>query len=367
MLTNLLKRTPLYQAHVDLKGKLVDFNGWELPVQYVGIIEEHQTVRTKAGLFDVSHMGEIEIKGAKATEFVNKLITNDVSKLVPNQILYSPMCLPTGGIIDDLLVYCKAENHFILVVNASNTDKDYQWILENLIEDVEVKNISSDMAQLAIQGPLAQQILQKITDVNLDHLKPFWFTEGKVVDKPVLISRTGYTGEDGFELYIQPQDARLIWDSILSAGEQEGIMPIGLGARDTLRFEAKLPLYGNELSENITPFEAGLGFFVKLTKDDFNGKEILAKQKAEGIGRKIVGFEMMERGIPRSHYDVTKGEEIIGFVTSGSFSPTLGKNIGLALVKVSEGEIGNEIEINIRNKGVKAQIIKTPFYKREAK
>jgi aminomethyltransferase len=362
-----LKRTPLYEAHVAAKGKLIDFGGWELPVQYGGIIEEHHHVRTKAGLFDVSHMGEIDAKGPSALKLVNKLITNDAGKLAINQVLYTPMCLPSGGIVDDLLVYRKEENHFLLVVNASNTDKDYQWMLDNMMDGVEVKNISPETAQLALQGPLAEQILQKLTDLNLAEIKYYWFAEGKVAGQPALVSRTGYTGEDGFEIYLAPEYAKLAWDAILAAGQPEGVMPIGLGARDTLRFEARLPLYGNELAENITPLEAGLGIFVKLDKEDFNGKDALAKQKAAGAPRKTIGFEMIGRGIPRSHYPVLTDGKEIGFVTSGSFSPTLNKNIGLALIKAEAGAIGNEIEIVIRNKGVTAKIIKTPFYQREAK
>ncbi|MDW7674110.1 MAG: glycine cleavage system aminomethyltransferase GcvT [Bacillota bacterium] len=361
-----LKRTPLYEAHVQHKGKIIDFGGWELPVQYVGIIEEHNNVRTKAGLFDVSHMGEIDVKGPNALKLVNKLITNDASKLADNQVLYTPMCLPSGGIVDDLLVYRKALDHYLLVVNASNAEKDFQWILENKMDDVAVENISEETAQLALQGPLAEQVLQKITDITLSEINYYWFTEGKVAGHQALVSRTGYTGEDGFELYLAPAAARAVWDAILEAGKKEGVMPIGLGARDTLRFEARLPLYGNELGENITPLEAGLGIFVKLDKGDFNGKEVLVAQKQNGIPRRTVGFEMVERGIPRSHYLIEKDGVEIGFVTSGSFSPTLGKNIGLALIKADEARIDNEIDIIVRNKGVKAKIIKTPFYKREA-
>jgi aminomethyltransferase len=362
-----LKRTPLYEVHLAHQGKLIDFGGWELPVQYAGIIEEHHHVRTTAGLFDVSHMGEIEVKGPNALKLVNKLITNDAAKLSLNQVLYSPMCLPSGGIVDDLLVYRMEENRFLLVVNASNTDKDYRWILDKMIAGAEVQNISQETAQLALQGPLAEQILQKLTELNLSEIKYFWFLEGMIAGQPALVSRTGYTGEDGFEIYLAPADARRVWEAILEAGQPEGVMPIGLGARDTLRFEARLPLYGNELAENITPLEAGLGIFVKLDKDDFIGKAALAKQKAEGVPRKTVGFEMIDRGIPRSRYPVTKDGVEVGFVTSGSFSPTLNKNIGLALVKTEVGAIGNEIEIIIRNRGVRAKIIKTPFYQREVK
>lgn len=362
-----MKKTPLHEAHLEANAKMVNFGDWHMPVQYVGILEEHRNVRTKAGLFDVSHMGEIDIKGNRALELVQKLITNDASKLAVKQALYTPMCLPNGGIVDDLLVYRKGENHFLLVVNAANTDKDYQWIEEHAIDGVAIANISSEVAQLALQGPLAEQILQKISNKDLSQIKFFWFDYVRVDGEDCLVSRTGYTGEDGFEIYLAPDKARKVWDAILEAGKEEGVMPIGLGARDTLRFEARLPLYGNELSEEISPLEAGLEMFVKLDKDDFIGKEALEKQKAAGVKRKLVGLEMLDRGIPRTHYKVLKDGEEIGFVTSGSFSPTLEKNIGLALIKAEHARIGNKIEIQVRGRNLKAKIVKTPFYKREVK
>ncbi|MBO8168407.1 MAG: glycine cleavage system aminomethyltransferase GcvT [Thermoanaerobacteraceae bacterium] len=362
-----MKKTPLHKAHLEANAKMVNFGGWHMPVQYVGILEEHRNVRTKAGLFDVSHMGEIDIKGNRALELVQKLITNDASKLAVKQALYTPMCLPNGGIVDDLLVYRKGENHFLLVVNAANTDKDYQWIEEHAIDGVAIANISSEVAQLALQGPLAEQILQKISNKDLSQIKFFWFDYVKVDGEDCLVSRTGYTGEDGFEIYLAPDKARKVWYAILEAGKEEGVMPIGLGARDTLRFEARLPLYGNELSEEISPLEAGLEMFVKLDKDNFIGKEALEKQKAAGVKRKLVGLEMLDRGIPRTHYKVLKDGEEIGFVTSGSFSPTLEKNIGLALIKAEHARIGNKIEIQVRGRNLKAKIVKTPFYKREVK
>lgn len=360
------KRTPLYEAHLKAGAKLIDFGGWEMPVQYKGILDEHRTVRTRAGLFDVSHMGEIEIRGPGSWELVNYLITNDASKLVNGQILYSPMCNEAGGIVDDLLVYRHSGDNFLLVVNASNTDKDFAWAADQAKKfDVSLQNISGSTAQLAFQGPKAEKILQTITDIDLSQIKYYWFTYGKVADVECLISRTGYTGEDGFELYCFPEHGLQLWSGILAAGKEEGAKPIGLGARDTLRFEACLPLYGNELGEDISPFEAGLGVFVKLEKASFLGKQALAAQKAAGIPRKLVGFEMLDRGIPRSHYPLTlKGLEI-GFVTSGSFSPTLEKNIGLGLIKTGAAEIGQEIEVMVRGKGLKAKIIPKPFYKRE--
>jgi len=366
-MTDSLKKTPLHQSHVDAKAKMVDFGGWHMPVQYAGILEEHNTVRTKAGLFDVSHMGEIDLQGPNALDLIQKLITNDASKLSVKQALYSPMCFPDGGIVDDLLIYRKGKDHFLLVVNASNTEKDYQWIVDNAIDGVEIQNISPETAQIALQGPLAEAVLQKLCDKDLSRIKYYWFDNVTVDGEDCLVSRTGYTGEDGFEIYLPSENGHQVWNAILKAGEEEGVTPIGLGARDTLRFEARLPLYGNELSEDISPLEAGLGIFVKLDKKDFIGKEALAKQKAEGLKRKTMGFEMLDRGIPRSHYKVLKDGQEIGFVTSGSFAPTLGKNIGLALIKSEYAQVGSNIEIQVRTRSLKAQIIKTPFYKKEAK
>ncbi|GAB6173533.1 glycine cleavage system aminomethyltransferase GcvT [Paradesulfitobacterium aromaticivorans] len=360
-----LKRTPLYDEHVALKAKMVDFGGWEMPVQYAGVIEEHQTVRSKAGLFDVSHMGEIDVRGKDALSFVQHLITNDVDKIADTQILYSLMCYPNGGIVDDLLVYRYNPEHFYLVVNASNTDKDYAWIQEQAQGfDITLENISASTAQLAFQGPLAEKIMQRFSDVDLSQIKYYWFKHGKVDGVDCLISRTGYTGEDGFEIYFAPQYAPQLWRKILETGAPEGVQPIGLGARDTLRFEARLPLYGNELGAEITPLEAGLGFFVKLNKEEFSGKEVLQEQKEKGVPRKLVGLEMIERGIARSHYPIHKDGEEVGFVTSGSFSPTLNKNIALGLIRADLAEVGSDLDVIIRNKPVKAKIIPTPFYKR---
>ncbi|HWJ02539.1 MAG TPA: glycine cleavage system aminomethyltransferase GcvT [Verrucomicrobiae bacterium] len=361
-----LKRTPLYDCHAKAGAKLIDFGGWEMPVQYAGIIDEHRAVRTKAGLFDVSHMGEIDVRGPQALDMVNMLVTNDVSKLADGQILYTPMCYEHGGIVDDLLVYRHNQEHFLLVVNASNTDKDFAWVEQLAAKyNVKVVNISAQTAQLALQGPLAESILQKIADIDLAGIKYYWFTYGKIAGVDCLISRTGYTGEDGFEFYFAPEFGPKLWDEVLTAGQTEGAQPIGLGARDTLRFEACLPLYGNELGQDISPLEAGIGFFVKLDKPQFTGKEALAAQKAAGVPRKIVGFEMIDRGIPRSHYPLAVSGTEVGFVTSGSFSPTLEKNIGLGLIKAEEAEMGKEIEVIVRGKGLKARIIPKPFYKRQ--
>lgn len=364
----MMKRTPLYEKHILLGGKIIDFGGWELPVQYSSIIEEHNTVRSIAGLFDVSHMGEILVEGANASQFIQKLITNDVISATNNQVIYTPMCYPDGGVVDDLLVYKFNEHKFLLVVNAANIDKDYEWIKENTIEDVNIENLSHDYVQLAIQGPKAEKILQKLTDYDLSSIKFFTFREGvNLKGYRGIVSRTGYTGEDGFEIYVKESDAPLLWDMILEAGKEEGILPAGLGARDTLRFEAALPLYGHEISQDINPLEARLGIFVKLNKENFIGKEALTKQKEQGILRKIVGLEMIERGIPRHGYKVLIAGEKIGFITSGNFSPSLNKNFGMALIENEHAIEGNTVDVLIRNKFVKARIIKLPFYKKKYK
>lgn len=360
-----LKRTPLYEEHRKAGAKLIDFGGWEMPVQYAGVIEEHNTVRTKAGLFDVSHMGEVDVQGKDALAYVQYITTNDVTRIQDGQILYSPMCYPDGGIVDDLLVYRYNEEHFYIVVNASNADKDFAWMQEKAASfNVRLENRSNEVAQLALQGPLAEKILQKLTNVNLPEIKYYWFKHGDVDGIPCLISRTGYTGEDGFEVYLAPEKASQLWRRILEVGSDEGVQPIGLGARDTLRFEARLPLYGNELGPDISPLEAGLGIFVKFEKENFVGKDVLLEQKEKGVPRKLVGLEMIERGIARSHYPLQKAGEEIGFVTSGSFSPTLNKNIALGLIRADLAVMGETLEVMIRGKAVKAQIIPSLFYKR---
>ncbi len=359
------KRTPLYEEHKASKAKLIDFGGWEMPVQYAGVIEEHQTVRTKAGLFDVSHMGEINVYGKEALGFVQNLITNDASRLGDGEILYSPMCYPDGGVVDDLLVYRYDSEHFFLVVNASNTDKDYTWMLGQVGNfEVRVDNVTDRYAQLALQGPLAEVILQPISNIDLSKLNYYTFRYGEIDGVPSLISRTGYTGEDGFEIYVSPEYGRQLWRKILEIGAPEGVQPIGLGARDTLRFEAGLPLYGNELGAEISPLEAGLGSFVKLNKAEFVGKVALEAQKEQGVPRKLVGLEMIGRGIARSHYPLQKNGEEIGFITSGSFSPTLNKNIALGLIRADLAVQGDMLDVLIRGKTVQAKIIPTLFYKR---
>ncbi|OWZ83023.1 glycine cleavage system aminomethyltransferase GcvT [Natranaerobius trueperi] len=359
------QKTPLYNIHKERGGKVIDFGGWYLPVQFSSIIEEVNDTRTNAGLFDVSHMGEIIVEGPNSENFLQKMLTNDVTKLKDGKIQYTLMCYENGGVVDDFVVYRLQENKYLLVVNATNTKKDYDWLKKHQIEGVEVKDYSDEYGQIAIQGPKAEQILQRLTDYPLENIKFFNFANVKLDDFEVLLSRTGYTGEDGFEIYSDASDTKAIWERLEQVGETDGLKPIGLGARDVLRFEVCLPLYGNELSPEITPLEAGLGFFVKLKKDkDFIGKNVLQKQKEQGLPKTLVGFEMLDKGIPRTGYTIEKDGEEIGFVSSGSHSPTLDKVIGLGFINPEYNEIGTELEVKIRNRTARAKIVKTPFYGR---
>jgi aminomethyltransferase len=361
-----MKRTPLYEKHCALGGKMIDFGGWELPVQYSGILEEHRQVRKAAGLFDVSHMGEIHVSGPDSEKFIQRLVANDIAGARECKVIYSPMCYPDGGVVDDLLVYKYSGTDYLIIVNAGNTDKDFEWFMQNTQGKVSIQNASSQYAQLAIQGPQAEAVLQKLTDSPLRELKFFTFDPNiEICKKKAIVSRTGYTGEDGFEIYTRPEDAGLIWDDLLEAGKEAGLVPVGLGARDTLRFEAALPLYGHEISEKISPLEAGLGKFVKPGKGDFIGRDALVTQMEQGMKRKLTGFEMTERGIPRSHYEVQANGKNIGFVTTGSYSPSLDKNIGLAMLDASFSAEGTGIDILIRNKPVKAETISIPFYQKK--
>ncbi len=364
-----LLRTPLYEVYSQYGAKTIDFGGWDLPVQFSSIKEEHEAVRTKAGLFDVSHMGEIDVKGPDSLTYLQKMMTNDVSVLKDGGAQYTAMCYENGGTVDDLLVYKKSDDHYLLVVNASNIEKDFDWLSSHVSGDVTVTNISSDVAQLALQGPLAETVLQKLTNTDLSEIKFFKFQDDVEVNGvKTLVSRTGYTGEDGFEIYCNTQDATMLWNKILEVGKEDGVLPIGLGARDTLRFEANLALYGQELTKDISPLEAGIGFAVKVNKEaDFIGKEALKKQKEDGLPRKLVGIEMIDKGIPRHGYEVFVNGEEVGTVTTGTQSPTLKKNIGLALIKAEFAELGTEVEVQIRNKRLQAEVVATPFYKRPKK
>jgi aminomethyltransferase len=349
---------------------MVDFGGWDMPVQYPqGTVEEHLRTRTHAGLFDVSHMGEIDVRGPDAIPFVNRLVSNDASKLVDGQAQYSAITTPEGTVVDDLLVYRFAQDHLLLVVNASTTDKDWDWITSHKRDEaVELKNVSADFCQIALQGPDALNILQPLTAAPLNEIKYYHFREGEVDGVPSIISRTGYTGEDGFEVYAASDRAEQLWNKFLEAGNfgtAEGVIPCGLAARNTLRLEAAMALYGHEIDETTTLLEANLGWICKLNKGDFTGRERLARQKEEGVRKRLVGFEMSERGIARDNQDVLIGGERVGRVTSGSPAPFLKKNIGLAYVPTEYAQEGQEIQIDVRGRPVGAQIVKTPFYKRE--
>ena len=361
-----MKRTRFYECHRKLGARLIEFFGWEMPVEYRGIIEEHLAVRQQAGLFDVSHMGEIIVSGRDALAFVQHLTPNDAGRLALNQAQYTALTTPQGTFVDDMLVYCLAPDRYLLVVNAANVDKDYAWVVDHQASfDVTVENASDRYSQLALQGPEAVDILQPLTDVNLAEMKPFWAATGKVAGVDALVSRTGYTGEDGFEIYTVSAEPAAIWDEILAGGRDKGVLPIGLGARDTLRLEAKLMLYGNDISDTTTVLEADLKWIVKFKKGDFLGRDVLARQLEEGIKRKIVGFELVEKGIPRPHYPVYVQGQKAGEVTSGTYSPYLKKSIGLTYLPVEQAEIGTGIEVGIRDKRAKATVVPTPFYKRE--
>lgn len=363
-----LKKTPLNAAHRALGGKMVDFGGWDMPVQYpTGVIEEHMATRTRAGLFDVSHMGEIWVEGPDAIAFVNSITSNDVTKLADGQAHYSTLPNADGGVVDDLLVYRFGPERILLVVNAGTTEKDWDWISSHKGEfNVALTNASADYCQIAIQGPRATEILQRLTETDLSAIKYYWFTTGQVDGIDSIISRTGYTGEDGFEVYAAADKAEQLWNKMLETGKEEGLTPCGLAARNTLRLEAGMSLYGHEISDAISPLEANLGWITKLNKvGDFVGREKIAGLKEAGLERKLVGFEMTEPGIARDGFDVYVNGEKAGNVTSGSPAPFLKKNIGMAFVPTEFANVGQEIKIDVRGKQLSAVVVPTPFYKRE--
>jgi len=355
-----VKKTALYETHVELGGKMVDFAGFSMPIQYKGIRDEHRRVRETVGVFDVSHMGEIEVSGAKALEMVERLTINNVTALEIGQAHYTAMCYEDGGIVDDLLVY-RFPDKFLLVVNAANKKKDLDWIIKNKLDGCEVKDTSNQITQLAVQGKKAEEVLQQLTKVNLSDIKFYWFEEGVLANAPMLISRTGYTGEPGFELYFENQYAQQVWDAVFAAGAQFNIEAIGLAARDSLRLEKKMCLYGNDIDKSTNPLEAGLGWITKLDNGNFIGADALRKVKEEGISRRLVAFTLNAPGFPRKGYKIFKDGIELGVVTSGTVSPILEKGIGLGYVAKGYTKVGTEIEIEVRNKMVKAEIIKPPF------
>jgi aminomethyltransferase len=366
-----MKRTALYEEHKALGGRLIDFGGWELPVQYSGVIDEHLACRNAAGLFDVSHMGEIFVEGEDAEKFLNHLLANDVTKCAVGQAQYSPLCNKEGGIVDDLIIYRRAPDRFLVVVNASNTDKDFDWMRKIHSEGgfrCKVENRSSEWSQIAVQGPKAAGIVQKLTRSDLSQVKTHRFVEGEIEGVPAILGRTGYTGEDGFEIYVPWNEGPKVWRALVRVGAPEGLKPCGLGARDTLRLEARLPLYGHELDDSTSPLGAGIAWAVKLDKPGFVGKDAIARAKAAGLQRKLVGIEMKGAGIPRQGYKLfdREGTREIGFVTSGTQSPLTKKSIALAYVDVASTEIGTPLLVEIRANRVPAEVVPTPFYKRPA-
>lgn len=362
------RRTPLHDRHVAAGGRLVEFAGWQMPVQYRGVIDEHRAVRGAAGLFDVSHMGEIRVAGRGAESFVQGLTPNDVAKLQPGRAHYSALLTPEGTFLDDLLVYRLADDEFLIVVNAANAASDFRWMAERHAADADdgcvLEDVSESHALLALQGPRAAEILRRLTATALDEIKYYRFAQGEVADRRAMISRTGYTGEHGFELYLAPQDAGAVWDRLLEAGRADGLEPIGLGARDTLRLEAGMALYGHEIDRTTTPWEAGLDWIVKLDKGDFVGRETLMAERARGPARRLVGIEVTGRGIARDGHRVLAAGRDVGHVTSGTFSPTFEKALGLAYVESALAAPGTELEVDVRGRAVPVRVVPYPFYKR---
>ena len=363
----MIKKTAFYNIHKQLKAKIVEFAGYLMPIQYRSITEEHKKVRSSVGLFDLSHMGEFIVSGFGAEQFIQNAVTNDISKLEHGQVIYTPMCYPDGGIVDDLLVY-NLGDLYLLVVNASNIDKDFEH-LQSLIktDDVKLENLSDDFALLAIQGPNAEKVLAKMTDYDLPSLEFYWSAVAEIAGVEILFSRTGYTGEDGFELYMKPEHAEKLWHAVMEASKEFEGEPIGLGARDSLRLEMKYALYGNDIDQTTNPIEAGLGWTVKLDADDFIGKDVIERAKEDGPKRKLVAFELSERGIPRKDYPIVKDGKTIGVVTSGIFSPMLEKGIGTGYVESTCAKFGTEIGIEIRGKAISAKVVKPPFYKNSSR
>jgi aminomethyltransferase len=358
------KKTPLYEEHVKAHARIVPFAGFLMPIQYSGIIEEHRAVRNNMGMFDLSHMGEFRITGRQAVEAVDYLVTNDIRGLEEQQVRYTPMCYPDGGIVDDLLVY-RFPDHLMAVVNAANIEKDLVWMQEHLRGEVEIENVSDQTALLAVQGPRAAELLEGLTDADLAALRYYHFTSGTVAGVKANLSRTGYTGEDGFELYVGAEDAERLWEALVQCGRPEGLKLVGLGARDTLRLEAGYMLYGNDIDETTSPLEAGLGWTVKFGEADFVGRAALERQKAEGVARRMVGLEMLDRSIPRPHFAVSMDGQPIGELTSGTFSPTFNKGIGLGYIRADVSKAGTDVTVQIRDQWHPARLVRKPMYKRE--
>jgi aminomethyltransferase len=364
--TGLLHKTPLNAVHRESGAKMVPFGGWDMPLEYSGLIAEHLAVRRAAGLFDVSHMGEFEVEGGGALPFLQRVTTNNVARLVDGQAQYSALPLPNGAPVDDVIVYRRASDRYLLVVNAGNIEKDWSWLQSQSPEGCTLKDRSRDYALLALQGPAAAGVLQGSTGLDLPSIAYYHFAEGEVAGHPVIVSRTGYTGEDGFEIFVAAERAEALWRRLIESGKDKGLVPAGLGARDTLRLEARMCLYGNDMDETTTLIEAGLGWIVSLeaAKGDFSGRAVLEAQKKNGPPRKLVGFEVVGRGIARHGYPVCLGEEEVGAVTSGSFAPFLQKSIGLCYLPAASAAVGTDLQVDIRGRPVAARVVPTPFYKR---
>jgi glycine cleavage system T protein (aminomethyltransferase) len=362
----ILRKTPLHKVHVESNAKMVAFSGWDMPVEYSGLIAEHLAVRRAAGLFDVSHMGEFEIEGPGSLSFLQRVTSNNVAKLVDGQAQYSALPMPTGAPVDDVIVYRYSAERYLVVVNAGNLAKDWQWLLAQSPEGCELRDRSDELALLALQGPLAEAILQPLTPLPLRDIAFYHFAEGQVAGVPAVVARTGYTGEDGFELFIAAEAAAPTWRALIEAGRSRGLLPAGLGARDTLRLEAKMCLYGNDMDETTSLVEAGLGWIVSLddVKGDFNGRSVLEQQKKSGPPRKLMGFEVVGRGIARHGYPVFLNGDSTGAVTSGSYAPFLEKSIGLSYLPAGSATVGTDLEVDVRGRRVPARVVSTPFYKR---
>ncbi len=359
-----LLRSALFEVYERYGGTPVEFAGWEMPVEYEGLVPEHNAVRNAAGLFDVSHMGQLTVEGKDAEAFMQYMVSNDVAAAGDHQIQYTHFCRPDGGIVDDFLIYKYNKDRYLLIVNAVNVDKDFAWLNEHKGDfDVKLENLSDQFSAVALQGPKSEEILQQLTDIDLSAMKPFRFQDDVIVNgAKALVSRNGYTGEDGFEIYLGNDDVVALWDKLFEVGKDKGLVPAGLGARDTLRFEANLPLYGNEMADDISPLEASLGFFVKLDKEsDCIGKEALKKQKDGGLTRKVMAFELKGKGIARQGAEVVADGKVIGFVTTGYKSPTLGKVLGKAMLDIEYAKIGTPIQIKVRNKTIDAEVVSSKF------
>jgi aminomethyltransferase len=359
-----MKRTPLNEVHKQLKGRMIEFVGWEMPVQYESALQEHLAVRSAVGLFDVSHMGRFRLKGPDSLGLIQSVTCNDAARLSDGQAQYSAFLTPEGGFLDDIVVYRLARAEFLICVNASNLQRDLQFLLDHRTGDVEVEDESEKTAQIAVQGPKAEPILQEMTEIPLSRIKYYWFQPGRIGKTQAIVARTGYTGEDGFELYVPAEAAADVWLEILRRGHGQGAQPAGLAARNTLRLEMRYPLYGNDIDESSTPWEAGLGWIVKLNKGEFVGRSSLERQKETGPGRKLVGFELLDRGIARDHCPVMLAGQRIGQVTSGSYSPSLEKSIGLTYLPVDLSKPGTRFQVDVRGKLLEAQVVETPFYRK---